>query len=335
MNFSKKLFMLKKLARDIFLNRNISICDDNKSEKLGYYYIRFSSKRKKLNRMISGFDDNGIPLNSSYIDVEERKEYYYPISIGQYGLAVFNDYITKKTKEDLDLFFRIADWFVSNYSLENGDVFYLSDMPRAEYGLYRKWKSAFAQSRAISILLRAWQLSGDKKYLELATQALTPFAKDISEGGLSVDRAKGEGNCFYEEYVADLPTRILDGHIFSMLGLYDYIRAVTLEDYKEHRLFAEKLFQDGYEGLLKILPEYDMGFWLYFGKCDIPNYPNYDPCTIGYMRLIKTQLTILYGINANKNLLKYIHKIKSYIKPWNFIRMLVYKYKALKHLNRL
>ena len=217
MKIKKAIFMLRKLLRDFNTNRKIEINMENQSETLGYYYIKFDEDIAKLNRLIHSFDKNGVPLNTTYIDVEDTKLHYYPISIGQYGLAIFHSWLKTHSEEKRAHFLRIADWFMNNRTdhTELG-CYWLTDVPKPEYHVYQPWKSAFAQSRGISMLLRAWQLTEDDAYLKVATQALIPFTKDITVGGVSVDREKGE--TFYEEYVAECPTRVLDGHGFCLFG---------------------------------------------------------------------------------------------------------------------
>lgn len=147
-------------------------------------------------------------------------------------------------------------------------------------------------------------------------------------------RVGGPGEYFYEEYVAAAPTRILDGIIFSLFGLNDMIRCEELMD-KQTISLTKKAFQDGLVGLCSWLPRFDMGYWVYYNRCEIDGYPQNDPCTIGYVRLVVSQLDILYEMTKNDTLKKYRDLFNSYIKPSNIIRMYYQKYKALKSLNRL
>ena len=326
--------MLRKLIRDFNTNRKIEINTDNQTETLGYYYIKFDENIAKLNRLIHSFDENGIPLNTTYIDVKEVKLHYYPISIGQYGLAVFHSWLKTHSEEKKAYFLRIADWFMNNRVEEDGlGCYWLTDVPKPEYNVYSAWKSAFAQSRGISILLRAWQLTADETYLNAATQALIPFTKDITSGGVSVDREMGE--TFYEEYVATCPTRVLDGHGFCLFGLYDYICAVPENKNPNGHALALHLFNEGIEGLIRQLPKFDMGFWPRFNRCDLPGYPQDDPCTIGYLRLVRQQLLILHKITGKEELLFFSKKFYQYDRITNILKMYCHKFKALKKLNRL
>ncbi len=327
MNFRKYKFMLKKFADDLKKSSEpYIISTELQTQKLGQFYFLFEEDPSKLNKLITSFDADGVPLNSSYIDVDEPKMHYYPISIGQYALAVYNSYIDTSLPEKKDHFFRIVKWFMNNkIQDEKLGTFWLTDIPKPEYKIFTPWKSAFTQSRAISVLLRAWQETNNQEFLEVAESALIPFAYDIKDGGVSTFTEKGK---FYEEYVAAEPTMVLDGHIFSLLGLYDFYRA-------NKNIKAKNLFDEGIESLIDWLPEYDMGYWLKFNYCRMSHYPEIDPCTIGYLRLVNLQLKLLYKLTKRGDFANYYHKFTEYDKKSNLLRMYPVKYRALKKINRL
>ena len=332
MQVKKSFFMLGKLRNDLSANKHILI-GKIKGENLNKYYINFKEDSGKLNRLIVDFDKDGVPLNTTYIDVEEKKLHYYPISIGQYALAVFHSYLDTQDEEKKAHFLRIAEWF---YNARTEDeklgVYWLTDVDKPEYGVTEPWKSGFSQSRGLSVLLRAWQLTGDDKYLAVAKKALIPFTKDIRDGGVAVDLDSAP---IYEEYVAAKPTRVLDGHGFCLFGIYDAVRAITPEvDAEAHRL-AKAIFDKGIDGLVKRLPDYDMGYWMRFNLCELDFYPKNDPCTIGYLRLVSAQLQILYQITGNETLAAYAKKMKRYDRLPNIVKMYRQKYTALKKMNRL
>ena len=333
----KFLFFYKRLKTDLSENLNIPIVNE-KQRQLGRYYINFESEsiNSRGGNSPFQFDENGVPLIMPYIDVpkEQRVYSYYPITIGQFALAIYHSYLDTNSEEKKQHFLRIANWFYENRTEDDKlGVYWISVVPKPEYKVFEPWKSAFSQSRGLSILLRAWQLTGEEKYLEVCKKALIPFVYDISEGGVSVDRAEGE--TFYEEYVAEMPTRVLDGHNFSLLGLYDFVRAIPeTVDADSHNL-AKRLFNEGIEGLEKQLSKFDMGFWMLFNRCPLPHYPKKDPCTIGYLRLITAQLKILDSIVDSDILKKYIRKMKKYDNLFSILRMYPIKFLALKKLKRL
>lgn len=337
MKIKNAIFFGKRLLTDLNENKHLIVSSDNQNPQLSFYYLVF--KEDSINTRGGNhpflFDEQGIPQVHSYIDVVDGKGYYYyPITIGQFALAVFHSWLLHHDPTKKEYFIRFADWFMNN-RIDDSILgsYWLTETAKPEYNIKTPWKSAFTQSRGISVLLRAWQLTGKEEYLQIATQALIPFTKDISSGGVSVDREKGE--TFYEEYVATQPTRVLDGHCFSLFGLYDYIRAVPNEINSNSHTLASELFHEGVEGLIKQLPLFDMGFWSRFNRCDLPDYPQNDPCTIGYLRLVTKQFQILHEISQREELRRFSEKFKQYDKISNILKMYKHKYQALKKLNRL
>lgn len=332
MKLKKIIFMLKKFRKDLKANRFIPF-GDVAGTKLNKYYIAFKEDPGKLNALIADFDEDGVPLNTTYIDVEEKKLHYYPISIGQYALAIFHSYLDHKEEEKKAHFLRIAEWFFTNrIEDENLGVYWLTDVPKPEYQVEKPWESGFSQSRGLSVLLRAWQLTNDDKYLEAAKKALLPFTLEVSEGGVAVDL---ETAPFYEEYVAEKPTKVLDGCCFCLFGIYDAVRAIRPEVDAEAHHLAKTIFDKGIKGLVKRLPDYDMGYWMKFNLCELDFYPQNDPCTIGYLRLIRGQLDILYKITGQQELKTYADKMKHYDRLPNIVKMYKQKFAALRKMNRL
>lgn len=334
MQLKKVIFMLNKLRTDLQTRGNfVPLSEEVHAAKLGYYYLLFGTDISKLNKLIREYDEQGIPLNAAYIDVEAGKSHYYPISIGQVGLSIFHQYLNTGSRENRAHFLRIADWFMQNRTENKLGTFWLTEIPKPEYKVTKPWKSAFTQSRALSILLRAWQETGDDRYLQTATSALMVFTLDISEGGVAIRRPHAE--IFYEEYVAEYPTRVLDGHFFSLFGLYDYMRAVPSELSPESHALASALFNDGVQGLIEALPKYDLGYWVLFNRCEVPGYPEFDPCTINYLQLVIQQLQVLSKITNESIFDVYKEKFNNYLSWSNILRMYQSKFKALKNLNRI
>jgi len=108
-------------------------------------------------------------LHSQQLDVEEQKMIYYPISIGQYGLAIWHTYLKTKSEKDLNRFLKIAEWFYQNgIQDEKLGVYWLTDVDKPAYRISKPWKSAFSQARGINILMRAYQVTGKKEYEEVS-----------------------------------------------------------------------------------------------------------------------------------------------------------------------
>ncbi len=319
--------MSRKLMKDLGRDKTIyPLSDDLHSLQLGEYYFLMDEKQ-----LLAGhsqdfhFDENGVPIIPSYIDVEQPRMVYYPISIGQYGLAVFHTWLKTGSPEDKRRFLTLVDWFYDNSIEDEKGVYWLTDVPKPEYRMFEPWPSAFAQSRGLSMLLRGWQLTRQSRYLEAARAALEIFEIPASEGGVTTFTDLGP---FYEEYPAPFPTMVLDGFFFSLCGLYDCVRVLRLPQ-------AKALFDAGVRTAKAWLPRYDLGFWIRYNYCREPFYPDPDPATIGYLRLVVTQLRLFHRLTGDAEFLRWAKHYGSYDRPRNIVKMYALKYRALKQLNRL
>ncbi len=325
----KMLFMTRKLLRDIRRDRQIyQLTSDLHSSQLGEYYFLITEKQ-----MLSGhsqqfhFDEEGIPIIPTYIDVAEKKMVYYPISIGQYGLAIWHTYLKSQSDDDQKRFLKIAEWFVNN-RIEDDKLgaYWLTRVDKPAYGIRWPWKSAFSQARAINILLRAFQITGNAEFEINSQKALQPFLYSVPEGGITTFTQAGP---FYEEYPANVPVLVLNGMIFSLCGIYDFVRT-----HPNHEA-AWNIFNKGISTLETLLPEYDIGFWSKYSLCEADFHPGIDPSTIGYHYLHTVQLELMFQLTQKDIFKDYADKWEKYVKPFNILRMYKMKYSALKKMNRL
>lgn len=326
----KIFFMLRKLRKDLFRERQIyEISGDLHSPELGeYYFIMTEQQMKSGHSQQFHFDIEGIPIIPSYIDVEDKKMVYYPISIGQYGLAIWHTYLQTGDAQDKKRFLKIAEWFF-HHRIDDKKLgsYWLTDVDKPAYRIKAPWKSAFSQARAINILLRAYQLLGREEYQTVAEKALIPFRYSVQEGGITTFLAEDP---FYEEYPSrEIPVLVLNGMIFSLCGIYDYLRV-----FPKHPLAAE-IYGKGVATLQKIIYRYDLGYWSKYSLCEADFHPNVDPSTIGYHHLHIIQLDLMYRLTQTKIFKEYSEKWKQQVNWRNIIRMYFSKYKALRKMKRL
>lgn len=122
------------------------------------------------------------------------------------------------------MFFHGANWFVRNQDKSGGwpsHVVFNKDQkkyPKAGE-LSPGWYGAMCQGQAISVLVRAYLTSGDKEYLAAAERAIGVFNISSADGG--VKAAFMDKHVWYEEYPTIPSTFILNGFMYSLLGLYD------------------------------------------------------------------------------------------------------------------
>ena len=323
--------MLKKVLADFNRGSDFyKISNDMTSTKLGEYYLIFEESVVRLGKvqsLITDYDSNGIPMNRPYIDVLSSESVYYPITIGQVGLSVFHTYLNSQSETDSKRFLKFADWFVEHGEESNDlGIRWLTHIPLPAYQNEGPWQSAFSQSRALSVLIRAFQLTKKPHYLETAKKALVPFEIPVSKGGVT---SYTEWGPFFEEYPADVPVLVLNGHIFSLFGLFDYIR-VFPDDSR-----CNALVNEGLDSLLSALPFFDMGYWSRYNYCQATFYPELDPATISYHRLHIMLLKAVNQFREHPILGKYIKKWTNYVGIRNYAKSCYWKFKALKKLNRI
>ena len=164
--------------------------------------------------------------------------------------------ISVSPEEHLRMFLHGADWFVANQDAETGGwttpVIFNKERRKypgaAEVG--EGWVGAMCQGQAISVLVRAFHQSGEEKYLQAAENAAKVFSIPSSRGGVKavfLDKYP-----WYEEYPTNPPTFILNGFMYSLLGLFD-LKSVS------SRNLAASLYKSGIESLAALLPLYDSG----------------------------------------------------------------------------
>jgi hypothetical protein len=144
------------------------------------------------------------------------------------------------------------------------------------------WISAMYQGVVMSALVRGFRLTGDGALLDLALGATRVFDIDVANGGV---RSLDGERVLYEEYPAFPLPRVLDGFLFSLVGLYDL--------YAETRdARTLRMFRDGLSGL-----EHHLGRWSYRGKWSWYGSHGY-LCPPHYHSLNRALLLVLHRLTA-------------------------------------
>lgn len=137
-----------------------------------------------------------------------------------------------------------ASWFAAHQRPDGGFP-YKFDVDADGVPMLAPWISALAQGQAISVLARAYLLSGSPRYLRAALRAINPFLHRVPAGLTS---AWG-GRHWYEEYPAAHPEHVLDGFMFALVGLHELApRSPT----------AWRLWRAGVRGLTRHVASFDV-----------------------------------------------------------------------------
>lgn len=164
------------------------------------------------------------------------------------------DNVTLTGREHLWQFYSAANWLVLHQDSEGGwPIPVTRTLAAGALKLDPGWYSAMAQGHAMSLLVRAYERTQNKKYLTAALKATELFSISSEDGGV---RALFAGKyVWYEEYPTVPSTYVLNGFIYSLFGLYD-LKTITN---RQGDSTTSILFQEGLNSLRALLPLYDTG----------------------------------------------------------------------------
>ncbi|PZR92470.1 MAG: hypothetical protein DLM67_14930 [Candidatus Nephthysia bennettiae] len=177
----------------------------------------------------------------------------HPLAVGQFALASWNAYLRTGEERQRQAYMRAVRWLVAEQRPSGSDSGGWP-VPHAEgAGLpAAACLSASCQGIGISVLARAYRLTGDPTFLAAATRAATPLAHDILDGGLNTP-IYGEG-LFFEEFARYPVDHVLHGHMCALLGLIDLWSV-------QPDAALEELIERGIRALRSVLGAFDAGAW--------------------------------------------------------------------------
>lgn len=217
-------------------------------KKLNGYYQDVSASLTHIeDGIFADLDENGIPYC-----IEGENKNYYIVTIIQYALICY-EFIVKEidVKNNRNKFMQCINWLENKKERFQDSYVYRSD-ENNHYRLSSGWVSGMYQGQAISLYLRAYQLTGDNSYLSTAEMIFNSFKYDYSEGGFK--RIDEKGFLWFEEYPTVKPSYVLNGFIYSMFGLLDLYRVTGNIDAKETWEECVKTVENN-------LYKYDVWYW--------------------------------------------------------------------------
>lgn len=265
MGLSGKIALIKRWLKIVTRQNCVAIKQGegknySKDEIAGYY----NDLTGKVNSETL-LDDDGIPMN----EIAENKRVYFPISVFQYGLGLWDltlDDVRKKK------FLCICQWSIDNQRMDGSwDCF-------GPIGYTNQSVSAMGQGEAVSLLLRAYKLTGMSKWYDAAKKAIYFMIKPIEDGGTLFIC---NDDVIFEEYANKEGDKrsVLNGWIFSLFGVLDWIKAsgdkYVLDIYKNSLLT-----------LKRYLSKYDTGYWSFYdltGRLASPAYHDLHICLLNVM----------------------------------------------------
>jgi len=247
------------------------------------------------------FDTQGIPLLDYGGIIGFR---YNPWAVGHYALASFDKFLQAKQERYYKQFLRCVNWLVDHAEQrQDGSAVWLYDFSLVDVHT-KPWISALAQAHAISVLLRAFLLTSNQKFLKIAEKAFVPFTLPIDKGG--VQTMDSEGNIFLEEDTSLRIPRILNGFIFSLFGTYEFASFTN-------NVRAWELWYKGVDTLRRCLDSYDIGFFSLYNLSS-PRERLKNVASPFYHLVHIQQLQVLYALTGEMLFYEYAIRWAKYLK---------------------
>lgn len=161
-------------------------------------------------------NEAGIPVSDyGYKKVGYVGQQTNPLAVANWAVGDFYDYKSTGDEKYKRYFYNCIDW-LDNSKVDTGRFYmwpidYVSNI----YVLSTPWYSALAQGCILKAYMKAYELSGDKKYLETTEKALQALDVPIARGGLMYP---GDAGKWFAE-IADPAER---NHPLSLTVIWKY-----------------------------------------------------------------------------------------------------------------
>jgi len=273
------------------------------------YFMRFQGKANYA----GPFDAAGVPLIDYRGSIGRQ---YNPIAIAQYGLARFNRWCDSGTANDRAAWLAASRWLVANAWPNAHGVpvwVHLFDWPYREL-LEAPWYSGLAQGNGVSLLVRAAMETGDKAFADAAHRAFEALELPVSRGGVLATDSRG--HLWIEEYIVDPPSHILNGFIWALWGVHDYLRW-------SGRPGARAIWESSIATLEARLDDFDTGWWSLY---EAPAAGRRMLASPYYHRLHAVQLRVLRDLTGQETFAARAARFDAYAqRPLSRTRALVEK----------
>lgn len=287
-------FKIKKWTNMLLGNSVYHVNQDegkyySKNEVRGYYNNLMDKVR------LYGLQGAEIPTTT----VDTGDTIFFSIAIFQYGLASYDLYLAsgKEDKSLLDKVIACANWGVKNQLSNGAWVTFAYENPDYPF-------SAMSQGEGASLLIRAYNETGDDRYMDSFKLAINFMLTSFESDGPTLYNT--EGVFLYECPKEPL---ILNGWIFSFWGLWDY--CLTVHDDKD----AKRVLDMTLNTMIKWLPKFDLNYWSKYEDGS-------RICSPFYHKLHIAQLNVMYDLTGRE-------EFKFYADRWNtFLQNGIYRFIA-------
>lgn len=203
------------------------------------------------------YDRDGLPL----LTESRGRPFYHPVVICQWGLGHYDLFLLSGQEVHLALFTRAAEWLIRNQDPEGGwtcfDLGTARPVAAVRTGVPYGWHSAtspysaLAQGEAVSLLVRASEISRRREFSDAARAAWRLMTLPEDAGGVCSHSSRGPR---FLEVPGKGNVPILNGWIFAMFGVWDFWLCTK-------ELGALEFFDQCYVSLAMHLADFDLTWW--------------------------------------------------------------------------
>ena len=193
------------------------------------------------------FDNQGIPLVQYHDGLK-----YVPTTAFHWGLVSFSKWIITGNQSNFDDAMEVAIWAVENQSETGGwGWFFNHSFHGGVLGdMYSGWYGGMTQGLGMSFLTRMYAETGNQSFKDAALNATELLSIPVDQGGVL---RTYNGHSWYEEYpTPDAGSFVLNGYIYSLIGLYDLWVVFNSTE-------AGELYQNGTDSLYAMIGLFDLG----------------------------------------------------------------------------
>jgi hypothetical protein len=217
----------------------------------GPYFIDFS--KSHVPSPYGPMDPGGLPLWDPSSMRLPGKPIHHPVIISQYGLAQHQLLLDGDAAAE-GPFLACVRWVEEHGVPDEHDRFLVwpYTFPLRTPRIKPPWISGMAQGQVLSLLARAYALTGSSRTADVARRTGRSFCYTIQEGGV-VSEAPTK-SLFIEEVAHSPAIHVLNGALYGLYGLYEY--TATFDDPE-----LLPVLDACVEGVEEALPLFDMGWW--------------------------------------------------------------------------
>lgn len=246
-------------------------------------------------------DEQGVPYNIA----SSGQKVYSLVTISQYALGCYDLFLLREERAYLERFLKLAERILDSQQ-DDGKW-----DARQSIGSKLGNSSCMAQGQGCSILLRAYLVNHDERYRLGAEKAIRFMLRPTAEGGTAV-------YCGHDVTLEKYPPQdgcsssVLNGWIFALFGLYDFILFSGSED-------CRIIWERSCRTLEQALPRYDRKYWSNYDLIGTIASPAYN-------RVHVSLLLALSQLSGSEAFSAYATRFDRYSKSrWNTIRAVLRK----------